>query len=51
MSVPRMQSSHSGGLLLSGAPSVAFTRGGVKQIVSALEAVTLGNGGASDSTP
>ena len=33
------------------APSVAFTRGGVKQIVSALETVTLGNGGASDSTP
>lgn len=33
------------------APSIAFTRGGVKQIVSATETVTLGNGGASDSTP
>lgn len=33
------------------APTLAFLLGGVRQVVSALETVTLGNGGATDTTP
>lgn len=33
------------------APTIAFLLGGVKQIVTAVETMTLGNGGATDTTP
>lgn len=33
------------------APTTAFLLGGVKQLVSAVETMTLGNGGATDTTP
>lgn len=33
------------------APTLAFVKDGVKQLVSAVETMTLGNGGATDTTP
>lgn len=36
---------------IEGASTIAFTLGGVKQVVSAVETMTLGNGGATDTTP